>query len=188
MMKVSNVLRMQIRLALITMALACITTNAVSAKEQNGELLRQQFLGIEITIPDNWYNATEAGVTDQLVLASREKDKAYLLISRLPGQKRTLESFDRATRHFIFTEMGGFLDEEKHITVTGEPAYLWTYQGKSRIAENGWRKFYRVVSKQGDDFVVFHGVVDPDDFLKYRGNIEDVIKSTVWINTEFIGE
>lgn len=156
--------------------------------DRDGEILRNEFLGIELTIPEGWYNATAAGEQEQVVLASREKDKAYLLLSRLPGQKRTLESFDRSTRHYVFTKMQGFLDEERHTEVSGHPAYLWIYQGRSNVDENGWRKFYRVIAEKDNDFVVFHGVLELEDFPKYRGSLEEMINSINWINTESIGE
>lgn len=171
----------------VLMALA-LTSPGYSQDLDDGEILRHEFLGVQLTIPDDWYNATEAGDSDRVVLASREKDKAYLLISRMPGQKRTLEAFDRTTRHFIFTQMKGFLDEEKHTTVAGHPAYLWIYQGESRVDENGWRKFYRIIAEKDGDFVVFHGVLDLKDFPRYRGSLEKMINSVSWIKTESIGE
>ena len=169
-------------------ALASCSPGLAEPNKADGEILRSEFLGFELTIPDDWYNATPQGEGDQLILASREKDKAYLLISRLPGQKRTLEAFDRSTRHFVFTEMKGFLDEEKHTTVDDHPAYLWIYEGESRVNENGWRKFYRVIAKKDSDFVVFHGVLETEDFSRYRGSLEKMINSVNWINTESIGE
>lgn len=165
-----------------------LSTPVFSEEIPDGELLRSEFLGLQITIPDGWYNATQPGEDDRLILASRDNDKAYLLISRMPGQKRTLESFDRTTRHFIFTEMKGFLDEEKHTTVVDRPAYLWVYQGESRVNDNGWRKFYRIVAEKDSDFVVFHGVMESKDFVRYRGTLEKMINSVSWINTELIGE
>ena len=170
----------------VFMAVASVSPCWAQDKAE-GEILRSEFLGFELTIPDDWYNASSPG-DDQIVLASREKDKAYLLISRLPGQKRTLEAFDRSTRHFVFTQMKGFLDEEKHTAVDDHPAYLWVYQGESRVNENGWRKFYRVIAEKDSDFVVFHAVLETEDFLRYRGSLEKMINSVNWINTESIGE
>ena len=173
--------------AMILILITCHTP-ALAQETAAGEILRHPFLGIELTVPDDWYNATESGVEDRLILASRENDKAYLLVFRLPGQNRTLETFDRSTRHFIFTQMKGFLDEEKHTEVVGHPAYLWVYQGESRVDENGWRKFYRVIAEKDSDFLVFHGVVELEDFPRYRGFLEKMINSVKWINTESIGE
>lgn len=152
----------------------------VFADEQNGEILSSSFLGLRLEMDSDWYNATETGVDDRLLLASREGDKAYLLISRLPGLGRTLQSFDIATRHFIYTSMGGFLDHEAHTTVDGRPAYLWVYQGQSRVEDNGWRQFYRVIAEIDGDFVVFQGVVNPSDFPRYRGSLESMINSVTW--------
>jgi hypothetical protein len=117
-------------------------------------------------------------------LASRQNDKAYLLVSRLPGLGRTLQSFDTTTQHFIYTAMNGFLDEEAHTTVGGRPAYLWIYQGESRVRDNGWRQFYRVVAEVDGDFVVFQGVVDQPDFPSARGSLEGMIKSAIWISNQ----
>lgn len=148
--------------------------------EQSGEILKNEFLGLQLEMPEEWYNATESGVENSLLLASREKDKAYLMISRLPGLGRTLQSFDTTTQHYVYTAMSGFMDEEAHITVGGAPAYLWIYQGESRVSDNGWRQFYRVVAEIDGDFVVFQGVVDRDDFSRYRGSLENMIKSVSW--------
>jgi hypothetical protein len=131
-----------------------------------------------------WYNATAADVDDRLHLASRENDKAYLLISRLPGLGRTLESFDTTTRNFIYTSMGGFLDQESHMTLAGRPAYLWVYQGESRVQDNGWRQFYRVIAEVDGDFVVFQGVVNPPDFPRYKGSLETMINSVTWTTNQ----
>lgn len=153
--------------------------------EQQGEILRDEFLGLELIIDPNWYNATAGESKDTILLASRETDDmAYLLISRLPGLGRTLESFDRSTQNFIFTRMKGFLDEEKHIEVNGHPAYLWIYQGESEVDKNGWRQFYRVISEKDGDFIVFQGVMNHEDFTKYRGTVENMIKSATWISSE----
>lgn len=176
------------RILMLLLIAISLSSPGLSQEAAEGEILRSEFLGVQLTIPDDWYNATEPGDDNRIVLASREKDKAYLLIYRMPGQKRTLEAFDRSTRHFIFTQMKGFLDEEKHTMVAGHPAYLWVYQGESRVDENGWRKFYRVIAEKDSDFVVFHGVLELKDFPRYRGSLENMIKTAIWINIEPNGE
>ncbi len=161
-----------------------VSSPALAQDDNSGQVVRAGAL--EITVPDDWYAVDIPPDKPKVrsILASDEPAElqALLIISVVPKQGRTLETFTKMSRNYILTRMDGEIHQEESHQVKGSPAITLVYEGRSEYhAEQGRRTFRRTIVDRGPDLYILHAITEPDSYERHRGTLEEIVNSVKWV-------
>lgn len=145
-------------------------------------------LGIEISLPENWFEVSgleveQLGLGKSAVFVTHDdREQCALIVSREPVAGRLVEAFVLSSVYSIYNDMAGFVVDEGEVTVGGEKGYRIVYEAGPKQGDRDFQRFFRVLVRRGEYLYTFQASNSQKEFVKREGELSVLMKKVSWLN------